>query len=296
MDLLFEITVDLICSNEALSKRDATYLHEAVEESAVTPLPKVGSPSEATPFQTASTRPGQQAESESRECKPMPRFSLEPETFVAQTPLGSEASVSPKQALTSNLFLSVEFLRTVKGQIHCPYIGCVHPVHWLSWSEKSEVAIVIIRFIPEEVQLHMSIVRKHGTPSYILTYAAPATRKRLHFNNFNYYSIPELPHNRVAPLWAEDWLALRRGGQDFIHSPMGHITRSKSLQAEHPFLRNGDLKSHNKANRPLAPISWETKPNMDEDSGDGFDRMEHLMEGRASNYMVSSSESESEVK
>lgn len=123
--------------------------------------------------------------------------------FVAQTPLGSEAGVSPKQALTSNLFLSVEFLRTVEGQIHCPYIGCVHPVHWLSWSEKSEVAIVIIRFIPEEAQLHMSIVRKHVTPSYILTYAAPATRKRLHFNNLNYYSIPELPHNGVAPLWAE---------------------------------------------------------------------------------------------
>lgn len=35
---------------------------------------------------------------------------------------------------------------------------------------------------------------------------------------------------------------------------------------------------------------------MDEDSDDGFDRMEHLMEGRASDYMVSSSESESEVK
>ncbi|QBZ60228.1 hypothetical protein PoMZ_07166 [Pyricularia oryzae] len=92
--------------------------------------------------------------------------------FMAQAPLGSEA-------------------------------GCVHPVHWLSLSEKSDVATVIIRFIPEEAQLLMSIVRKHGTPSYILTYAAPATRKRLHFNNLNYYSIPDLPHNWVAPLWAE---------------------------------------------------------------------------------------------
>lgn len=56
-----------------------------------------------------------------------------------------------------------------------------------------------------------------------------------------------------------------------MYTPMGHITQGKSLQAEHPFLRNGDLKSHNKANRPLAPISKEPKPNMDEDNGDGFD-------------------------
>ncbi|KAL5916153.1 hypothetical protein ACKVV7_005784 [Pyricularia oryzae] len=236
MDLLFEITVDLICSNEALSKRDATHLHEAVEESAVTPLPQ---PVRALKF------PGLSRDLEALALTG--RLAADSHThdpwtqFVAQIPLGSEAGVSPKQALTSNL-LSVEFLRTVEG-----------------WSEKSDVAIVIIRFIPEEAQLHMSIVRKHGTPSYILTYAAPATRKRLHFNNLNYYSIPELPHNWVAPLWAEGaaWGLGRR-----------------------LILRMGK----------------ETKPNMDEDSGDGFDRMEHLMEGRASDYMVSSSESESEVK
>lgn len=57
--------------------------------------------------------------------------------------------------------------------------------------------------IPEQAEVLMSIVREHRTPSYILIYAAPATRKRLYFNNLNYYSIPELPHNGVAPLWAE---------------------------------------------------------------------------------------------
>ncbi|KAI6546367.1 hypothetical protein MCOR05_000710 [Pyricularia oryzae] len=86
MDLLFKITVDLVCSNEALSKRNATHLYEAVEESAGTPLPKIGSPSEATLCQTALTRPGQEVKSESRECEPTPRSSLEPETVPEPPP------------------------------------------------------------------------------------------------------------------------------------------------------------------------------------------------------------------
>lgn len=51
--------------------------------------------------------------------------------FVAQIPLGSEADVSQKQSLTSNLFLSLEFLRTIKEQIYCPSIGFLRPVNWL---------------------------------------------------------------------------------------------------------------------------------------------------------------------
>lgn len=46
----------------------------------------------------------------------------------------------------------------------------------------------------------------------------------------------------------------------------------------------------------MAPISKEPKPNIDGDNSDDFDGMEHLTEGRASNDMVSSSESENEVK
>ncbi|KAK3392688.1 hypothetical protein B0H63DRAFT_491035 [Podospora didyma] len=33
----------------------------------------------------------------------------------------------------------------------------------------------------------------------------------------------------------QEWLAVRRYGQDFVHTPMGFITQGKHLQASHPF-------------------------------------------------------------
>lgn len=86
MELLFKITVDLVCSNEALSKYDASPLHGAVEETAGTPLPKIESPSEAALCQPASTQPGQEVESESHGCEPTPRSGLEPEIVPEPAP------------------------------------------------------------------------------------------------------------------------------------------------------------------------------------------------------------------
>lgn len=33
----------------------------------------------------------------------------------------------------------------------------------------------------------------------------------------------------------QEWLAIRRKGQDFVHTPMGHVCQGKSLKANHPF-------------------------------------------------------------
>ena len=151
--------------------------------------------------------------------------------------------------------------------------------------------------------------------TYLLTYAAPVTRKMLHFNNLQYYSIPDLPSAWQAPSWLplelglfagrlyfefdeyqglqntlglrnsavepadeaghpvgldgagvvdgaddchsaaievqrppssesftakplaflQEWLAVRRRGQDFAHTPMGHICQGKPLASSHPF-------------------------------------------------------------
>lgn len=80
MDLLFKITVNLVCSSEALSKHDTSPLLEAVEECASeTPLPKIGSLSKVMLRWPSSTQPGQEVESESCECEPTPRSGLEPE-------------------------------------------------------------------------------------------------------------------------------------------------------------------------------------------------------------------------
>ena len=40
----------------------------------------------------------------------------------------------------------------------------------------------------------------------------------------------------------QEWLAVRRKGQDFVHTPMGHVCQGKPLAASHPFfsrLENG---------------------------------------------------------
>lgn len=36
-------------------------------------------------------------------------------------------------------------------------------------------------------------------------------------------------------LFLQEWLALRRRGQDFTHTPMGYICQGKVLDADHPF-------------------------------------------------------------
>ncbi|KAH6855507.1 hypothetical protein B0I37DRAFT_395568 [Chaetomium sp. MPI-CAGE-AT-0009] len=37
----------------------------------------------------------------------------------------------------------------------------------------------------------------------------------------------------------QEWLAVRRHGQDFVHTPMGFLTQGKPLQASHPFFGEG---------------------------------------------------------
>lgn len=39
----------------------------------------------------------------------------------------------------------------------------------------------------------------------------------------------------------QEWLSVRRRGQDFAHSPMGFLAQGKPLQANHPFFRQDDV-------------------------------------------------------
>ena len=47
----------------------------------------------------------------------------------------------------------------------------------------------------------------------------------------------------------QEWLAIRRHGQDFIHTPMGFITQGKALQTTHPFFGKGTVMSE-----PMAQV------------------------------------------
>ncbi len=158
--------------------------------------------------------------------------------------------------------------------------------------------------IPEEAEnLILTLKQRTTSPVYLLTFAAPVTRKMIHFNNLQFYSIPRLPQEWKAPSWLkvelgiyagrlyfeydeysnilsylgveeqtgrireaddseeesdvmkgsaninieakklsqkplaflQDWLAIRRKGQDFAQSPMGFICGGKVLTESHAF-------------------------------------------------------------
>ena len=182
--------------------------------------------------------------------------------------------------------------------------------------------------IPEEAELAISILRDlqdchKASPTHLLSYSAPITRRMLHFNYLNYYGFPAMAREWKAPTWLtielgifagrlyfyyeeyeelldflglreasnvfsperetftaappegdgvdeklddpgteapqvdeateatkrpptlslsflQEWLAIRRKGQDFMHTPMGYVCQGKPLKANHPFFAKTD--------------------------------------------------------
>lgn len=183
-----------------------------------------------------------------------------------------------------------------------------------------------ILIVPEEAEVLIPILSSAQHPLvHLLCYAAPVTRRMLHFNNLAFYAIPTLPVDWKAPNWLkiqlgifagrlyfdydeytdilkflglcgsegtledfmaeidamslaeaqdsstgvdttddeygkvvraegkatakvdphkfvskpltflQEWLSVRRRGQDFAHTPMGYICQGKPLNSDHPF-------------------------------------------------------------
>ena len=183
--------------------------------------------------------------------------------------------------------------------------------------------------IPEEAELAILILRalldcNKASPTHLLSYSAPITRRMLHFNYLNYYGFPAMPKDWKAPTWLtielgifagrlyfyyeeyeellrflglleatsvssperenipaapteidrveetideagaetpnvveateamkrsptlslsflQEWLAVRRKGQDFMHTPMGYVCQGRPLKANHPFFAKSDM-------------------------------------------------------
>lgn len=72
-------------------------------------------------------------------------------------------------------------------------------MQWLLWSRQSDEALLLS---PEEVELVIEMLRKkESSEVHLLTYAAPVTRKMLHFNDLKYYAIPPMPEHYQVPIW-----------------------------------------------------------------------------------------------
>ncbi|RAK87649.1 hypothetical protein BO79DRAFT_246177 [Aspergillus costaricaensis CBS 115574] len=190
--------------------------------------------------------------------------------------------------LVPHLLVSHEFTRTVKSK-HRIGDEFTRSVNWLLYNTKNETAIVII---PEEAEALIPILRTCAAPStHLITYAAPVTRRMLHFEKLDYYTTPPLSSSHTLPAWlsfelgilagrlyfgyteyevitehlqlglewldasnpasrglanqmsfVQEWLALRRQGQDISHTPMGYICQRRPLRVDHPFFANAITK------------------------------------------------------
>lgn len=228
---------------------------------------------------------------------------------LTRTAVGRKYGITGS-ATSGKLYVSTEFTKTVKVPSGRPYDQFQRQVNWILWSTFFETALIVI---PEEAEHLLPLVRECASPpTHVLTYAAPVTRKMLHFNHLQYYAVPSLPSDWEAPLWLrtelgiysgrlyfeyreynsllefldvreetgkigeggvddvalladgveeeletsmvesdieetaktftrkpltflQEWLGIRRKGQDFAHTPMGFICQGKLLLESHPF-------------------------------------------------------------
>lgn len=89
-------------------------------------------------------------------------------------------------------------------------------MNWILWSPEDDNALIII---PEEAEDLIPVLRSSDPPkTYLLTYAAPVTKRMLHFNNLKYYSIPTLPEHTEPSAWLILELGLFSGRLYFDYS------------------------------------------------------------------------------
>lgn len=99
------------------------------------------------------------------------------------------------------LFVSREFEKTVKLTTESNHDQYLRQVQWMLYSPSPELAVVVI---PEEAEHLIPLLRNRaedgGKPAtYLMTYAAPITRRMMVFDKLQFYTIPRLPDNWKAP-------------------------------------------------------------------------------------------------
>ncbi|KAE8351950.1 hypothetical protein BDV28DRAFT_149500 [Aspergillus coremiiformis] len=212
-------------------------------------------------------------------------------TVLGSTDLGRKHGFDASRLLR-HLYVSTEFTKTVVTKRAKGIDNFLRPVNWLLWNSQTNVGLVII---PEEAEELIPMLRAMQSSSvHLIMYAAPFTRRMLHFDRLNYYALPSLPAGWSPPLWLpfelgvlggrlyfdfsdyeflleklqldpenptghayaadsseaavqnqsvvrnqlhflQEWLTLRRQGQDISHTPMGYVCQGSRLRGDHPF-------------------------------------------------------------
>jgi hypothetical protein len=126
-----------------------------------------------------------------------------------QTALGLKHTVN--SCMKSGLWISTQFTRTV--EIYEPNDNYARSCHWMLWSSISQQALLVS---PEEADALIPIMREERSVEadgdvHLLAYAAPVTRRMLHFNQLDYHATPPLPTTFEAPAWLRVELGIISG-------------------------------------------------------------------------------------
>ncbi|KAL4920688.1 hypothetical protein BDW62DRAFT_198579 [Aspergillus aurantiobrunneus] len=211
--------------------------------------------------------------------------------MLESTHLGEKFKIEGS-SLVPRLYVSAEFIRTIKQKKSAPDDTYMRPVNWILYNTVRETALVII---PEEAEQLIPMMRASlSLNTHLLLYAAPWTKSMLHFNTLLYYSLPDLPAGWTPPSWLpfelgilagrlyfpfseyedllgrlyslsgvsdkekessnllaiaknrlnflQEWLAIRRQGQDITDTPLGYVCHDWPLRSDHPFFSSKTVK------------------------------------------------------
>jgi hypothetical protein len=125
------------------------------------------------------------------------------------TSLGLKHTVNP--SMKSGLWISAEFSRTI--ETYAPNDNYVRSSHWVLWSTISQHALLVS---PEEANQLIPIMQEQQAfqddgSVHLIIYAAPVTRRMLHFNQLEYYAMPALATDFEAPVWLRVEMGLFAG-------------------------------------------------------------------------------------
>ena len=119
-------------------------------------------------------------------------------SMLRRTALGAKFGIN-EIATCSKTYVSADFSNTIVLPYGKPDDAYQRPVQWILWGFLCETALIISPWEAEQV---LPLIRGcHPAFTHLVVYSAPVTRKMLHFDDLQYYSVPALPPNWRAPSW-----------------------------------------------------------------------------------------------
>jgi hypothetical protein len=164
---------------------------------------------------------------------------------LSHTSLGRKCSISA--SMPSNLWVSAQFTRTVMA--YQPNDVYVRPVQWFLWCFVSEKALIVS---PEDANSFIPILRGKAESGgvHLVVYAAPVTRRTLHFNDLTYYATPPLPAGFECPTWLSVELGIFSGRLHFEWHEYDEIRSYLGLKQD----LSTDPDARPFAAKPLTPL------------------------------------------